>query len=147
MKPLSKHLLLALLCLTSAVCYSQTSKPKLFANQAERLEISETVFTNALNYSAGQNVTMFLAPGFSFTGVVMSNDRKYSNLTTVVIRSADLDNSLFQISKIVNPDNTFYYSGRILNERSADGYEIKLETNGYSIQKFETAKILQDCNY
>jgi hypothetical protein len=148
MKSLSKHLLVALLCLTTAASYSQTiNKPKLFASQADRLEIPESIFSNALNYAAGQDVSILLAPGFTISGTVVSNEQKYSNLKTVVIRSANFDNSLFQISKVANPDNSFYYSGRIINERSADGFEIRKEASGYTFQKIETAKILQDCSY
>jgi len=149
MKSLSKHLLVALLCLTSAVTYSQSSgKPHVFANQASRLEISESIFINAMNYSAGQNVSINIAPGFTFEGTVTMSEQKYENLKTVVIRSnAAFDNSFLQISKIKNEDGSVQYSGRIINERSADGFELKKEAGLYAFEKFETARILQDCNY
>ncbi len=45
----------------------------------------------------------------------------------VVIQSSSLNNSLFSISKRINEDNTITYVGRIINEKYADGYELKKE--------------------
>jgi len=148
MKSQSKYLLVLLLSLTTAVGYSQVQpKPKIFASQAESFEFPSTLLSDAFNYAAGQQVTLAFTSNFSFTGVVLSNEQKYSNLQTVIIRSANYDNALLQISKVFNADRSFYYSGRIINERSADGLEIRQEANGYIFKKFETEKVLQDCSY
>jgi hypothetical protein len=148
MKPLSKYLLVALLCLTTAASYSQANtKPSLFANQADRIELSETMLRDAFNSRPGETITFNLSSTFTITGVVLSNEAKYSNLTSVVVRATEFDNALLHISKVVNEDNSISYVGRIMNERAADGFEIKKEASGYSFQKFQTARILQDCNY
>jgi hypothetical protein len=150
MKLPSKPLLMLLLCLSTAAGYAQQTTPSrttLFARFPQKIEVATDVFKNAFTATEGSNVSLSLGAGLVFNGIVLSNERKYGNLQNIVIRSAEYNNSLFSISKITNADNSISYVGRILNNNAADGYEIKKAADSYSLQKFETGRILQDCHY
>jgi hypothetical protein len=62
-----------------------------------------------------------------------------------MIRSSENNLSVFQISKITNKDNSISYAGLIINQDAADGYVIKNNNGIYSLQKFESGKILEPC--
>jgi hypothetical protein len=150
MKLLSKPLLMLLLCLTTAAGFSQTTtatKTRLFARFPEKINVDQNIFNNVFTANEGSSISLPLSEGFVFNGIVLSNEKKYNNLQSVIIRSADLNNSLFSISRITNADNSISIVGRILNNNALDGYEIKKAAENYSLQKFETARILQDCSY
>ena len=56
-----------------------------------------------------------------------------------------MQNSLFSISKRINDDNTITYVGRIINEKYADGYELKKDNYGnYTFNKIKTEELIQD---
>jgi hypothetical protein len=63
----------------------------------------------------------------------------------LMIRSSENSHSIFQLSKITNNDKSISYTGRIINSDAADGYVIKNNDGIYSLQKFETDKILEPC--
>ncbi|WP_255156013.1 hypothetical protein [Ferruginibacter sp. HRS2-29] len=140
-----------LLCLSTAVGFSQqnvAAKTRLFATLPDRIDLNSDVFKNVMTLAEGAAIAIPMGDGYTFQGIVLSNEIKYSNLQSVTIRSANLDNSFFSISKITNADNSISYTGRIMNNNALDGYEIKkAEAGNYKLQKFETARILQDCSY
>jgi hypothetical protein len=73
---------------------------------------------------------------------------KYADLQTMVIKSEQYPNTLFQLSKISNKDNSISYVGRIMNNEAMEVYEIKSYlADNYSLQKIDLDKILQDCSY
>lgn len=151
MKLLSKTLLMLLLCLSTAVGYSQqtvANKTRLFAALPDKIEIASELFSRIITFPEGAVVTFPLSNGVIFNGIVLSNDVKYSNLRSMTIRSAELNNSFFSLSKITNPDNSVSYVGRIINNNALDGYQIKkAEAGNYRFEKFESDRILQDCSY
>ena len=148
MKKLSTPLLMLLLCLTTAVSNAQTTKPNLFAAYPQRIDVSETIFQNAFTSSKGQAVAIALGSTLVFKGTVVANEFKYANLQSITIKSPEFDDAFLSISKIINDDKTVTYTGRILNSKAADGYEIKRDAAGnYKLLKFESNRILQDCSY
>lgn len=150
MNLLSKTLLVLLLCLTSAVTYAQTNapgKPKLFTSYPESIPLNDASLKNALSLQTGQSTSIVFGP-LIFEGIVLSNELKYQNLQTVVIRSAKFNDAVLAISQVTNEDRSISYTGRILSQRSYDGYEIKRDATGkYLARKFETDRVLQDCSY
>lgn len=151
MKLPSKSLLMLLLCLSTAVGYSQqnvATKTRLFAATPDKIDIASELFSKLMTFSEGAEVTFPLGNGVTFNGIVLSNEMKYSNLQSMTIRSAELNNSFFSLSKITNPDNSISYVGRIINNNALDGYQVKkAETGNYRLEKFESDRILQDCSY
>lgn len=146
MKKYSKTLLAVLLSTASIAGYSQVNdvRPKLYASLPQSINIDQTKFENALSSAEGKEITLQLSPEFTFTGTVMSNFTKYNNLHTVMVRSNENATSILQITLVQN-DNNSSYVGRIINSNAADGFEIKNNNGVYSLQKFETLKLLDPC--
>jgi hypothetical protein len=140
----NKTLLFVLCTILSAASFAQT-KPTLFDAYPEKISLSKTIITDAFSYNTGSSVSINLASNFTFAGTVISNLQKYNNLQTIIIRSSENSKSVFQISKITNKDNSISYAGLIINQDAADGYVIKNNNDMYSLQKFESGKILEPC--
>ena len=145
-----KTMLLLMVCLcTYAASNAQQmpqAKPSLFAAYPSTLNITETCLQNIFSMVKEQEAVIDFGNNLLLPCKVLSNEVKYSNLQTVIIRSSAFDNALFQVSRITNPDLSFTYTGRIINERAADGFEIKKTPGGlYQLKKFETDRILEGC--
>ncbi|MCX6293644.1 MAG: hypothetical protein NT127_05045 [Sphingobacteriales bacterium] len=137
------------LCVTSAQAQkSKDVKKSLFTEFPGSIEISKNTLKNTLVSKPGQLVSIPFNEKFIFTGKVLSNEMKYTDLQTMVIKSEQFPNTLFQLSKILNKDNSISYVGRIINNESLEVYEIKnYLADNYSLQKIDLDKILQDCSY
>lgn len=150
MKPLSKLTFALLLCLTSAAAFSQNSqapKPKIFASYPNTIICSVSEFSNAFNAIEGQHISMNFSDGFKFSGRVVSNIVKYSNLQSMTIQSDNSENTVFHLSKQTNDDGSFNYVGRIMNSTASDGYQIKKDQAGnYTFEKVDAGRVLQECN-
>jgi len=71
----------------------------------------------------------------------------YNNVQTVVMQSAELDNSLMQVTKITNPDQPSIYSCRIVNQKASDGFSMKpAERGNLQLKKVATENMRPDCN-
>jgi hypothetical protein len=141
-------LLMVFLCTYAGATAQQTTieKPKLFASYPASFAITEACLQNIFNYSANQETVIDFGSNLLFPCKIVRNEVKYSNLQTVILRSSAFDNALFQVSKIINRDQSITYTGRIINQKAADGFEIKKNNDGsYRLQKFETDKILEGC--
>lgn len=149
MLSLRKTMLLSLVCLcTYAGATAQQSevKPSLFASYPSVLNISESCLQNIFSFSSGQDAIIDFGNNLLFPCKILRNEVKYSNMRIVVIRSTAFDNAMLQVTRITNPDQSVSYTGRIINERAADGFEIKRSAGGsYQLQKFETDKVLEGC--
>lgn len=148
MKLFSNLLLSMLLTLISVVCFAQKTdeRQKLFAKYPETVSLDRSIMNNAFASQKGALVTLPFSNTFLFKGTVVSNEKRYDNLEIIIIRSAEDNNSLFQLSKITNEDKTTAFSGRLLNGGSADGYVLKNTGGNYFLQKIQTQKILEPCN-
>lgn len=145
-----KTMCVLLVCLcTYATGFAQqnsSAKPKLFASLPSSIIISENLLQSFFSLSKHQETVMNFGSQFSFPCRVLSNEKKYDNLQTVIVRSPAFANAVFQVSRIVNSDNTVSYAGRILNDKAFDGYMIKKAEGGaYLLQKFETDQVLDEC--
>ena len=148
MKKLSKYLFGVLFSLAGThFSFAQVNdtKAKLYSAYPSIISINKNSLDNLLFNKTGETVSISFAEGFTFEGTVISNITKYNNMHTVMLRSLKNKESIFQITKNESKENTFSYTGRILNSNAADGYEIKYNNGEYFLQKFETAKILEPC--
>ncbi len=142
-------MLLVCLCTyaTSLAQDTPAAKPKVFDNLPSSISISESLLESFFNLGKNQETTLALGDKFSFPGKVLSNEVKYSNLQTVIVKSSAFNNAIFQVSRIINEDKSISYTGRILNTKAFDGFELKKNTAGlYELQKFETDKVTNDCS-
>ena len=122
------------------------AKPKLFASYPATLNITESCLQNIFSLATHQEAVIDFGNNLLFPCKVVRNEQKYANMQTVIIRSSGFNNAMMQVSKITNSDQSVLYAGRIINEKAADGFEIKRSSNGtYQLQKFETDKILEGC--
>ncbi len=150
MKTNNKILLFFLFSLSTTVVFAQNNngKKEIFGDFPNTISLSKTTLLNTFSAIPGQFASISFADGFVFSGTVISNEIKYSNLQSVIIKSPQFGNALFQLSKIINQDNSISFSGRIMNPDALDGYEIKKDgSDNYRFQKFETKKVLQDCSF
>jgi hypothetical protein len=152
--PTMKHLLttlsLVLLTLFAVTGYSQNrqaGKPFLFADFPTTIPCTEAQLSSLFTAAKGQNISISLANNFSLAGPVTSNQVKYSNLQTIIIKLSAFRNSLFSLSKQKDKDNRIIYVGRIINPVYSDGYELKRTTDGnYQLIKIDLEKILVNCS-
>ena len=150
MKTIFKTGIALFFCLSAISVFGQknkTGKPKLFANCARVIPVSSSTLEKTMNFHEGETVSIAFNDQLVFKGEVISNEMKYHNLQSVLIRSKYLENTLLQISRLTEEDKSIRYVGRIINPDAADGYELKNDKqNNYSIEKFEITALLQDCN-
>ena len=142
-------MLMLLVCLctyTVATAQLTQAKPKLFEGYPTAFTISESTLQNIFSINNANELTIDFGNGLLFPCKLVKNESRYGNMQTVIIRSTAFDNALLQVTRISNRDQSVVYSGRIINERAADGFEIRKSASGaYQLQKFETDKILEGC--
>jgi hypothetical protein len=147
MKNISK---VFVLCITLIASYNtnaqvSASRPHLFNNLSANIPSAVTELSKAFLGAEGSSIQLNFANNFSFTGTILSSVQRYSNLSSVIIKIPSLNNSLLSISKRINDDNTVTYVGRIINEKYADGYELKKDDYGkYTFNKIKTEDLIQD---
>ena len=148
MKRLTPYVLALLLCTTSTMGFSQTAaKPKQFNSFPDVINCSEAELSKIFTSSPGLSISLSFSDNFSFAGPVTSNVIKYSNLQTANVKLPTFNNSIFNISRRINKDNSITYVGRIINRDYFDGYELKKDVAGnYKLIKIETDKVIQDCS-
>lgn len=147
MKLIHKILAASLVIMTSYTTQAQvltSNRQAYFYKYAEKLPTAETELDKAFTTPEGGKVKINFAD-FTFNGIVTSSVKRYDNLYSVVVKSPGLNNTIFAISKIINPDKTVSYVGRIINEKYADGYQLKRENSGhYSMNKIRTDALIED---
>lgn len=149
MKHLAPYAMMLLCLLLATPGFSQNPpsiKPKQFNSYPATISCTEAELDKVFGLSSGQPVNFSFSDNFSFGGDVISKVTKYSNLQSAVVKSPFFNNTIFNISKRINSDNSVTYIGHIINKNYYDGYELKKKANGlYQLVKFETDRVLQDC--
>lgn len=147
MKRMKKVFLLCIIAIATFSAGAQipaSSRQNQFSKLSSKLPTSISEMEKAFIAPEGSRLELKFS-NLTFTGIVLSSVKKYDNLYNVVIRSSSLDNTLFSISKRIEADSSVHYVGRIINEKYADGYELKKEDDGsYSLHKIRTEELIQD---
>lgn len=148
MKTFSKVFVLCIILIASYNTNAQvitSSRPYLFNNFSANIPTAVAELEKAFSGTEGSSIQLNFANNFSVSGTVFSSVQRYSNLSSVIIKIPSLHNSLLSISKRINDDNTITYVGRIINEKYADGYELKKDDHGnYTFNKIKTEDLIQD---
>lgn len=143
------YMILLLLCLTTAVASAQ-SKSILtgdFAHLSNSISVKENILFETFSKHEGQKIDVNFSATFNFPGTVISQQKIYDNLYTIIIRSSEYNKALLQISKQIKADGSVTYTGRIFSNGGSDGFSIIPDGSGdYQLQKFEKAVVLQDCH-
>jgi len=147
MKNMYKVLVLCIITMSIYTAKAQNSTPvrrNQFSKFSEKLPTALSELDKAFLAPEGSKIQLNFS-NFSFSGIITSSVKRYDNLYSVVVKSSSLDNTLFSISKRINEDQSISYVGRVINEKYADGYELRKESNGtYSLNKVETQELIQD---
>ncbi|HEU5051480.1 MAG TPA: hypothetical protein VFT78_00140 [Hanamia sp.] len=121
-----------------------SNRQNYFDKYSARLVTPESELSKAFTVPQGGKLKLDFG-NFTFNGIVTSSIKRYDNLYTVIIKSPAMNNTLLAISKRINDDKTVTYVGRIINDKYADGYELKRENNGsYAMQKIKTDALVED---
>jgi hypothetical protein len=144
-------LLLLLLCVlfsaTLNAQHSSSEKPALFSKFSTIINCPQAELNKAFTAAANQNINLSFSDNILFSGTVVSNVVKYSNLQTVLIKLPLYADAVFSLSKIIRKDNSVSYTGRIINPKFTDGYILKKDAlNNYQLVKIELSGILKDCS-
>ena len=148
--PIRNSLLLLCLIISAAVQAQNPTgaKPSLFNNFPGKIICSEQELNRVFTTTGSPDISLSFSDNFIFSGKVISNVVKYSNLQTAIIKSPIFGDAIFVLSKITNADRTNSYIGRIINKQYFDGYELKKDaSNNYQLIKIETDKVMQDCSH
>lgn len=147
MKRMYKVLVLCIIIMSSYTAEAQIAtsiRKDQFSKLSERLPAALSELDKAFLAPEGSKLHLNFS-NFSFSGIITSSVKRYDNLYSVIIKSSSLDNTLFSISKRTNEDKTITYVGRIINEKYADGYELRKESDGtYALNKIKTEILIQD---
>ena len=146
MKPLTTTLFMLMLCLSKGIFAQTAHKPALFSNQPDRLICSAQSLANAFTASEGDPVNFNFSNNTNFSGRVLSNITKYSNLQSMTIQLNGYDNAVFHLSKQINEDRTVSFVGRIMHKDASDGFMIEQDGTGYAFKKINTERILELCH-
>lgn len=147
MKVICKMIAVFIIIFSSFASMSQvvtSNRQNYFSKYSEKLPTAVSELDKAFNTAEGAKVKINFA-NFSFNGIVTSNVKRFDNLSSVIVKSPGLDNTILAISKRINPDKSISYIGRIINQKYADGFELIKDTNGnYAMNKIRTDTLIED---
>ena len=151
MKPIYSTCIMLVFTLISLLGFAQestVSKNTFFSLQPDTVYIHSGLFESIMNVKTGSTISIKFTDNIIFDGIVLSNEQAYQNQQTVLIKSSEANNALFQLSKIVTTENKELFVGRLLNTETENGYLIsKNVANNYQLNKISLKNILQDCSY
>jgi hypothetical protein len=112
------------------------NKPKLFKDLPDRINVPLKNFDNVFDFEVGKSVDLPFASNFQFSGTVVSKAEDVaSNVKSIVIKSTNKVGATLALSRMINPDNTITYRGRIMSFKHGDAYEIANENGSYYLVK------------
>jgi hypothetical protein len=112
------------------------NKPKLFKDLPDRINVPLKNFDNVFDFEVGKSVDLPFASNFQFSGTVVSKAEDVaSNVKSIVIKSTNKVGATLALSRMINPDNTISYRGRIMSFKHGDAYEIANENGSYYLVK------------
>ena len=110
------------------------SKPKLFADLPDRLNFDPVHLLVLLSTEVGQSISLSVTPGFIISGQVVSkaNDQ---NSSSVVMRLTNRPGARLIFTKLIGPNSSVRYIGRIISLKHGDSYEILSDSGQYYFKK------------
>lgn len=114
------------------------NKPRLFDDLPSRISVSTADLKSIISASTGQQASLTLSKesALQFDGQVVSVSSKYNNkIKSAVLRSANFKGATFTVSRVLNDNGSSYFTGRIINLKYGDLYELKNEEGNYVLIK------------
>lgn len=115
---------------------SRVAKPQLFSDLPPHIALNAVSFPQLLQKNIGEKISLPLAPGVIFQGVVVSkSDASDVRSKTVVIKSSNRQGAALTITGIQKKDGNYRYSGRMLSLKHSDAYEMVEQDGRFALQK------------
>ena len=148
MKKINAAILLLLMIALSTVVFSQNSNPKFNDPKALTADfpVKKEMLADLIQLSKGDQTSIKLTETFTLNAVVIDKVKKFGSLETVVMRSNEFPQCLFQISIYTLKNNKINFSGRLLNIGENSFLLKKDKLDQYQFEKINTNAILQDCS-
>lgn len=147
MKIMNKVMALCFVIMSSYATQAQvltSNRQNYFNKYSSKLPTATAELEKVFTTPEGAKIKINFSD-FSFDGIVTSSIKRYDNLYSVIIKAPGLNNTLLAISKRINDDNTVSYIGRIINEKYADGFELRKGNDGnYAMNKIKTDVLIED---
>lgn len=121
------------------------AKPAQFAAYPESISLSETQLSSLFTQPVNAAITLNLAGGFTFKGVVQSVDQPFAYQQSLIIRSTNFPGSVFSLSKITEATTGARYVGRILSFQHSDLFELQYENGACMLRKRQFDHVIQTC--
>lgn len=148
MKQINAAILLLLMIALSTVVFSQNSNPKF--NDPKSLSadfpVNQEILLKVVQLNKGDDLSIKLTESFTLNAVVSNKVKKFGSLETVVLRSKEFPQCLFQVSVHTLKNNTINLSGRLLNIGENSFLLKKDKLDEYHFEKINNNAILQDCS-
>lgn len=124
-------------------CQSNAGKRPMFSAASDQIPAAITELEKAFSSKPGESIN-FSFRNMQFNGTVVSSVKRYENLSSAIIKN-NADGTLLSFSRRINDDHSVTYLGRILNDKSTDGYELKKNADGtYAFHKIQMEQLIQD---
>jgi len=138
-------LFLFLVITYSSKAQQKNLRPKLFNGVQNKISYPKAELEKIFSKAKGSQYQISLPGNFNFQGTVVSSIQRYDNLKSFVLKSTVLNGAIFAVSKRINDDKTISYTGRLINEKYSDGYELKVDAAGnYFLDKIDMDELLPD---
>jgi hypothetical protein len=132
---------------TTNAIHPPTKATPLFVNYPGTINCKEAELGTIFKSLSGQNIDVMLSGTPVFSGVVISNIAKHSNLQYIAIKLPGLNNATLSLTKRIDEKNNTVYIGHIINTKNSDAYELKHMADGtYQFVKTDLEKILPTCS-
>ncbi len=154
---MKRLLLLSLFSIPALISFSQEpqfssgrdkhdAKPSLFQNISQKSAVRQGFIDEVMGYQLNQAVVIEITNGFVFKGTVTAVTSDAPGLTSVIIRSGDVDGLQFSLSRVVLPDQAINYKGLLICKAYNDLLIMEKDpvTGNYNWNKKMLSAILTD---
>lgn len=116
------------------------NRPKIFSSLPDQIPVDINELKNFVHGSneAGAGVQLRSANSklSGFSGKIVSSASKFqNNMRSVVVRLDNFNGATLTLSSSEQPDGTVIYTGRIINFKSGDLYELQKVNDAYFLIK------------
>jgi hypothetical protein len=122
------------LLLSAALFAQEKSFPANIPYQS-RVEVNAGALENLFHLNG--NFSLVLGPSFTLSGSIMSRVSKPGSVTTLLIKTENLQGATLTLSRSPMPDGSFQYTGHLLKLHDADGMLLVEKDRHYYFIKTE----------
>lgn len=117
-------------------------KAFLFSNLPDKSLIKHSLIENLFAGPASGPVRIRLSPDSYFEGIITERLEKNDNVTTINVKSSNYNGALLSISRILNSNKEYTFTGRIVSLQHGDVLILKKENNDYFFSKEKQSLVI-----